>query len=64
MDANEMHREKTRWELHKNAASYLEQIPEATPHETTAVQPHTTYFKSYPSNMNKTLLEKQGQTHK
>ena len=31
------HKEKSTWELHKNATSYFEQILETTPHETTAV---------------------------
>ena len=39
-------REKARWELHKNAISYLEQILEATLHETRAVQPHTSHLKN------------------
>ena len=39
MDANNILRENARWELHKNAVCYLEQILEATPHETTAVWP-------------------------
>ena len=57
------HREKARWELHKNAVSYLEQILEATPHETTAVLPLTSHLKNYSNKTNKTcgiLLEKQG----
>ena len=29
--ANEMHREKARWDLHKNATCYFEQIQEAIP---------------------------------
>ena len=37
MDADKMHREKARRELHKNATDYIE----ATPHETTAVWPLT-----------------------
>ena len=37
-DANEMHRKKAIWELHKNAKSYIEQIPEEIPHKTIAEQ--------------------------
>ena len=36
MDTNKMHREKAIWELHKNAAHRLEQIVEATSHQTAA----------------------------
>ena len=34
MSTNKMHREKAKWEQHKNAMSYFEQILEATPHKT------------------------------
>ena len=50
-----------RRELHKNAASYIKQIQEATPHETTAVQQITSHLINYPNKTNKTcvtLLEK------
>ena len=66
MEANETHREKSRWELHKNATIYFEQILEATPHETD-VRSLTSYLKKHPSKTKKTsgtLLEKQGRTHK
>ena len=56
MNANKIHREKTRWEIHKNATSYLEQIL-----ETIAVQPLISHFKNHPSKTNnkcRTLLEK------
>ena len=36
-----------RRELYKNATSYIEQIPEATPHETTAVRPLTSLSKTF-----------------
>ena len=45
MDADKTHREKVRWELHKNAMSYIEQILEATSYETTALWP-LTYLKT------------------
>ena len=53
MDANKTNRKKARYELHKNAMSYLEQILKATPYETTAVQPLTSYLKNPPSKTNK-----------
>ena len=37
---------KTKWELHKNAWSYFEQILEATPHETAAVLLLTSHLKN------------------
>ena len=40
-DTDKAYREKTRWELHKNATSYIKQILEPTSHETAAVQPPT-----------------------
>ena len=61
-DTNKTHREKTRWELHKNTISYFEQILEPTPQETTIVQPLTSHLKNYPSKTDKTcrtLFEKQ-----
>ena len=39
MDADETYGEKAWRELHKNATSYIEQILEATSHETAAVWP-------------------------
>ena len=66
MDANKMHREKARWELYKNATSYIEQVLEVRPQKTIVEQPLTAHLKSHPSKMNKTcgtLLEMQGQTH-
>ena len=62
MDTNEADGTMARWELHKNATSYFEQILAATLHKTTAVQPLTFHHKNHPSKMNKTcgtLLEKQ-----
>ena len=60
MDANKMHKEKARWNLHKNATSYIEQILEATAN-TTAVWPLTSRLKNHLYKTNKTcgtLLEK------
>ena len=38
-DADKTYKEKARWELLKNATSYIEQIMEATSQEITTVQP-------------------------
>ena len=43
-------REKKAWQqLHKNAASNIEQALETTPYKRTAVRPPTTHHKNYPS---------------
>ena len=44
IDAYKTHREKAWWELHKNVTSFIEQILEATSHETTAVRPLTSHL--------------------
>ena len=44
MDTDEEYREKARWEMHKNAMSYIEQILEATSHKKAAVQPPNSYL--------------------
>ena len=44
IDTDKTYRVKAEQELHKNATSYIEQILEATTHETTAVRPLTTYL--------------------
>ena len=49
MDANETDGEKAWQQLHKNAASNIEQVLEATPHKAAAVQPPTTYHENYQS---------------
>ena len=41
--------EKDWWQLHKNAANNIEQVPEAAPNKVTAVQPPSTHHKNYPS---------------
>ena len=40
---------KTWWQLHKNAASNIEQVLQATPHKAAAVRPPTTNHENYPS---------------
>ena len=62
VDANKTRREKARWEQQKNAARYSEQILEATPNKTTAVQPLAFHLTNDPRMTNKTccaLTEKQ-----
>ena len=34
---------KLKWKLQKNGTCYIERILEETPHETTAVRPHTSH---------------------
>ena len=46
MDANKTYGEKAWRQLHKNAASNIEQV---APHKATAVWPLTTHHKNYPS---------------
>ena len=44
-----MYGEKAWQQLHKNAASNIEQVLEATPQKTPAVRPPTTHQENYPS---------------
>ena len=46
MDANKTDGEKARQQLHKNYASNIEQVLEATPHKAAAIRPHTTHHKT------------------
>ena len=41
--------EKAWRQLHKNAASNIEQVPEATPYKTAAVRPPITHHENYQS---------------
>ena len=54
LDANETHGEKVRWELHKNAKFYFEQILEATLYKTAVVGLLTSHLTIDPSKTNKT----------
>ena len=54
MDANEMHGEKARWRLHKNAMWCFEKPLEVTLRKTVNVQPPTFYLSHHPSKTNKT----------
>ena len=51
---------KVRWELHKDAGYCFEQILEAIPNKTAAVQPLTSHLKNHPSKTNKTSRALQG----
>ena len=65
--ANKMCKEKAKWKQDNNPVCCLEQIMEATPHKTTAVQLLAFHLTNYSNKTNKTcrvLLEKRGQTHK
>ena len=47
LDAKETYEEKAWQQLHKNDASCIEQILEATPHKTAAVRPPNTHHENY-----------------
>ena len=64
MDSNKAAGEEAKRQLHKNAASNLEQVLAATPHKTPTVRPPASYHENYSSYTNQTcriLLEKQGE---
>ena len=44
-----MYGDKAWRQLHKNAASNIEQVLEAAPHKAATVRPLTTYYEKYPS---------------
>ena len=49
MDANKMDGEKAWRQLHKNAASNIEQVLEAAPHKAATVLQLTTHHENYPN---------------
>ena len=49
MDANKTAGEEARRQLHKNAASNIEQVLVATPHKTPTIRPPASHHKNYPS---------------
>ena len=49
LDANKTAGEKARRQLHKNAASNIEQVLEVTPHKAPTIQPPTSRHKNYAS---------------
>ena len=48
---------KAWWQLHKNAASNIEQVLEEVPHKTAAVRPLTSHHKNYKPDMRDTAGE-------
>ena len=49
MDANKMAGEEARRQLHKNTASNIEQVLDATPHKAPTIRPPTSHHKNYSS---------------
>ena len=49
LDANKTAGEEGRRQLHKNAASNIEQVVAATPHKALTIQPPASYHENYPS---------------
>ena len=49
LDANKTAGEKARRQLHKNAASNIEQVLEATPHKTPTIRSSASHHENYPS---------------
>ena len=49
MDSNKTAGEEARRQLHKNAASNLEQVLAATPHKAPTIRPPTSHHENYPS---------------
>ena len=47
MDANKTAGEKATRQLHKNSASNIEQVMEATPHKTPTIRPPTSHHETY-----------------
>ena len=48
LDANKTAGEKARRQLHKNAASNIEQVLEATSHKAPTIWPPTSHHENYP----------------
>ena len=49
MDTNKSPGEEARQQLHKNAASNLEQVLAAIPHKTLTIRPPASHYENYPS---------------
>ena len=49
MDTNKTAGEEARWQLHKNAASNIEQVQAATPHKAPTIRPPASHHEKYPS---------------
>ena len=49
LDANKTAGEEAWWQLHKNAASNIEQVLVATPHKAPTIRPPASHHENYPS---------------
>ena len=49
LDANKMAQEEDRRQLHKNVASNIEQVLEATPHKAPTIRPPASHHENFPS---------------
>ena len=49
IDANKTAEEEARRQLHKNAASNIEQVMAATPDKTPTIRPPASHHENYPS---------------
>ena len=49
LDANKTAGEEARRQLHKNFASYIEQVLAVTPHEAPTIRPPASHHENYPS---------------
>ena len=49
LDADKTAGEKARRQLHKNAASNIKQVLEATPHKAPTIRQPTSHHENYPS---------------
>ena len=54
LDSNKTIREKTGWDVYKDAARCIKQILEATPYKTAAVWPSTSHLTNHPREKNST----------
>ena len=48
LDATKMAGKFARWQLHKNAASNIEQVLAATPHKAPTIRPPASHHENYP----------------
>ena len=49
LDANKTTGEEAKRQLHKNAASNIEQVLAVTPHKSPTIQPLASHHENYPS---------------
>ena len=57
VDSNETNGENASWELRKNASCCFEQIQEAAPHKTAAIQPLNSHLLNHTNKQNKIYWE-------